>query len=293
MKIIFLDNQIWNYLIDGNSTYNEDQLLRTREQLASGIKVGAWEVICSLSVLQEVLGTYRKKPDKCMSMKNLVFSIVGDRWLPDIKERYVGELHRGGLLPQTKRYISRENIRNIKDLVGNIEEIIDINDATHKEALRFKGVHTEIKSKIYTDLGSLGGNPPKGIARVYENWFSDNQNFIRELVYRVLEGGAEQELFDKKMIDDFIPSFTNSPSAWRYVEFRQAKILANIGHNMKIESGDAVDADIYGCSPYYDVLVTHDERFRKTIELIGNKKFELYDFNQFMQFLLNEAETSI
>lgn len=284
MRTMFFDTNIWNYLIK-NSQHTEAQMLQARERLVEGVRNGEWEVICSLSVLQEILGTYRKDPIKYEAIRSLVFTVVDNRWLLEIKERYVAELLNGGLMLPTSRYIGRENRRKIERLASNKKDIIDIGDITHKEALEFKDWQEEVKRKIFTDLGSSEGKPPKKIAQVYEKWFADARD-LEGWVYRVLEGGVARRLFSAKKIDGFTPSHVNCPSAWQYVDFRQAKILLNLGHNTAIKSSDAVDADIYGCSPYYEVLVTEDEGFKDTIELIVSDKLEIRSFKQLMSILL-------
>jgi hypothetical protein len=50
-------------------------------------------------------------------------------------------------------------------------------------------------------------------------------------------------------------------------------------------AGDYVDADIYGCSPYFDVLVTSDRAFRDTGELLGEQALALTDFSGLLDLL--------
>lgn len=64
-------------------------MLQARERLVEGVQNGKWEIVCSLPVLQEILGVYRNNSEKYEAIRSLVFTVVGRRWLIEIKERYV------------------------------------------------------------------------------------------------------------------------------------------------------------------------------------------------------------
>src|ERR1700753_3792000 len=131
-SILFLDTHAWNYLVE-NPNYTDDQLQQVRERLIEGVQQGDWEVVCSLPVLQEIIRVHRNDPQQYEAIKDLVFKTVGNRWLRELKERYVAELYNGGLLPPTGVYLNRDKRKQIERLVNRKKDIIDVGDITYKE----------------------------------------------------------------------------------------------------------------------------------------------------------------
>jgi hypothetical protein len=284
MPTIFFDTQIWNYLV-AHDDYSDDQLLKARGRLVEGVQRGEWEIVCCLPVLQELLATYRKLPAKYEAIKALLFEVVQNWWLKEIKERYVLELYSGGRLAPAGCYLDRELRRKVAALSNKKKDVVEINEVTHQEGLAYKAQQEDARKKVFTYLGSSDGKAPKKIAQAYEKWFANDRD-LQGWVLKVLEGGVKRRLFPASKLKDFKPSYATVPSAWQYVDFRQAKILLNLGHLRAIKDSDAVDADIYGCSPYFDILVTEDQPFRDAIELIVDDRFELYCFKQLMSMLI-------
>lgn len=283
MLTLFLDTNIWNLLVE-NSGYNSDQLRRASDSLIGGAREGEWQIVCSLPVLQEILATYRENPTKFKAINSLLFRAVQNHWLIELNERYVRELHTGGLLETTGRYIDREKRRKIETLASKKKEITDINELTHQEGVAFKAQQEDARAKVYTALGSVDGKLLKNSGKAYQRWFESDRD-LQGWVYKVLEGGVDRGLYKASVLEGFVPTKDNCPSVWRYVDFRQAKVKLNLGEQRKILPSDAVDADIYGCSPYYDILVTQDKNFRDAVELIRDGSFELQTFEQLMQLL--------
>lgn len=283
MARFFLDTHIWNYLVE-HSSYSDAQLQQARKRLIEGVQQSDWEVVCSLPVLQEVMRVHRNDPQKYDAIKDLVFGTVGNRWLREIKERYVAELYNGGLLPSTGVYLNREKRKQIERLVNNKKDVVEVGDLTYKEGLDFKAGQEDAKLKVFTDLGSVDGKAPRKIAQAYEKWFADDRD-LAGWVLKVIEGGVARKLFPASKLKGLQPTYANSPSAWQYVDFSQVKILFNLGYGRAIKESDGVDADVYGCSPYYDVLVTDDKTLKEATALIADGRFEVYSFEQFMQML--------
>ncbi len=280
-----MDTHIWNYLVE-HPNQTAVQLQQARESLLEGIREDKWEVICSLPVLQEILATYRVNPTKFKAINDLLFQAVQNHWLIELKERYVRELYNRGLLESTGRYLGRDKRKKIKILANNKKDITDINEITHQEGVDFKAQQEDARTTVYNALGSVDGKTLKNSARAYQQWFERDRD-LRGWVYKALEGGVARGFYKASLLKEFTPTKYNSPSIWRYVDYRQAKVKLNLGERRRISESDAVDADIYGCSPYYDILVTQDNDFRKAIELINinNDAFELKNFEQLMQIL--------
>lgn len=283
MPTLFLDNNIWNYLVESN-LYSDNQLQQARERLLEGVQQGDWEIVCSLPVLQEVIRVYRNDPKKYESIKNLVFEVVGNRWLIEIKERYVAELYNGELLAFTARYLDREKRRSMERLVNKKKDVIEVGDIVYQEGIDFKAGQEDARKKVFTDLGSANGVPPKKIKQAYDRWFKNDRD-LEGWVFKVLEGGVTRKLISPSKLIDFLPTYVNCPSAWQYVDFRQAKILLNLGEGRAVQESDSVDADIYACSPYFDILVTEDQKFREAIDKVVGNRFEIYGFSELMKML--------
>ncbi|MEK7153118.1 MAG: hypothetical protein AAB834_04165 [Patescibacteria group bacterium] len=283
MPTLFLDTHMWSYLVESKK-YSDDQLRQARERLVEGVKRGDWEIVCSLPVLQEIIRVYRNDPQKYEAIKGLVFKTVGHRWLLDLKQRYVAELYNGGLLLPPGIYINREKRKQIERLANNKKDVIDVGDITYKEGLDFKAGQEDARKKVFADLGSADGKAPKKIAQAYEKWFANDRD-LEGWVLNVLEGGVARKLFPAAKLKEFAPTEANSPSTWEYVDFRQAKVLLELGYGRAIKESDGIDADMYGCSPYYGILVTDDKGLRETASHVVNGKFELYGFEQLMQML--------
>jgi hypothetical protein len=169
-------------------------------------------------------------------------------------------------------------------LASKKKDVLDIGDATYKEGLDFKEGQEDAKKKVYIDLGSPDGKAPKKIARAYEKWFKNDRD-LEGWVLKVIEGGVTRKLFPAAKLEGFKPTCANCPSAWQYVDFRQAKVLLNLGYAQAIKESDIVDADIYACNPYYDILVTDDQKFKGAINLIGGDNFAPYSFEQLLNML--------
>lgn len=101
MHTVFLDNNAWNLLVD-------DQLHElTVERLVQGYRAGLLQVIGSLELQEELLGTARLRPAKYKQMLRLYKNLTGRRILLPLLDRHRAEVKHGGLLPPAERYISK------------------------------------------------------------------------------------------------------------------------------------------------------------------------------------------
>jgi hypothetical protein len=245
-----------------------------------------WQIVCSVPVLQEVMRTYHRRPGKYDEMRNLVFDAVNTGWLIDLNFRYIAELHNKGPLPITDRYLNREKRKQAKHLSAKRRVLLEVDEIAYSEALNFKAVHEDIRSGIYKHFGSLNGNPPKGMAQNYNDWFK-NERDQEKWILGIIQGGIAKGKIPAKIAEGLKPSYDNCPSLWQYVSFSQVKIKLNVGGHEKIKDSDKVDADIYSCSPYYDVLYTEDSEFTKAINLIPENKIKVCNFEDLMSRLLS------
>ncbi len=237
-----------------------------------------------MPVLQEILAIYRNEPSKFEAINKLLFEAVQNHWLVDLKERYIRELSSGGLLKPTERYLDRRTRRCITSLASNKKDVAKINDIAYQEGIDFKAQQEDARTKVYADLGSTDGKTLNDSAKAYQRWFENNRD-LQGWVHEILNASVPHGLHEASIPKGFTPTKGNSPTIWQYVDFYQAKVRLELGERRKILPSDKVDADTYACSPYYNVLVTQDKRFRETIKLVVGDSFELKDFKDFMQML--------
>jgi hypothetical protein len=284
---IFLDTQQWNYLVEGRDGVAVD-VATVRESLKRMVEQGKLVVVGSLPLLQELMGAAPQNPGKYEQMRKLVFDVVGNHWLLPLDERYVREITYRGLLPETGRYVSRDRRRKIERLSRKRSQVSEIADATHSEVEKFKREQEHIRDEVLTELRD--GQPQNVNMRVeMEKWWP--QRDLKGWVKGVVTGGIERG----RLPDDttYVVSEAEIPSAWRLVDFKQARIRLNLGENRSIGRGDYADADIYGCSAYFDVLYTDDRSLRDTCDLLGNGALELRSFNDLLVNAIQEHTSRV
>jgi hypothetical protein len=277
---IFLDTQQWNYLL-AKPGHSDDELTVARGQLINQVTCGALIVVGSLPLLQELMGVAVKDQGKYEQLRQLVFAVVGNRWLLPLNERYVGEIVRGGLLPESGRYIRRPTRRKIEQLSRKPSQVVNIADATHGEVSTFKGEQDVIRREIYGKLGAVDGRLSKDIHTGIKQWWDrrDLGDWVSGIVDASIERGH-------------IPSGTHCvvsvdtmPSVWHFTDFKHGRIKLNLGEQRSIKPSDYVDADIYGLTPYIDTLVTDDRAFRETCQLLDDGSFTLSNFEGLLEML--------
>ena len=282
MITFFIDTNIWNYLID-SQYYTENQLVQVKKMLINGIEDQRWEVVCSLTVCQEILATYSQNTQKFNDMCDLLFKFVGKHWILPFEERYILEFNRGRVLNSTERFLNRKRRKEIEKLIKNKINIININEIAHETRVYSKEQKETAKKNIYKELGSSDGKKLKNSGKLYEDWFRYNRN-LSGWVYESLKQNVHSGLLKESQIKDFTLTKDNVPSLWQYFDFYQAKAKVILGEKQKILESDDVDNDIYGCNSYYDVLITEDKKFSKIISGLNvDVEFEVQNFKQFMQ----------
>ncbi len=270
---IFLDTQQWNYLV-AKTGYSDDSLTIARQQLTERVKSGELIVVGSLPLLQELMGVAVKDPIKWERLRQLVFDVVGNRWLLPLNERYVREIARGGLLTESERYVRRPERRKIERISRKLAQAIDIADATHGEVSTFKSEQDGIRRAIYEKLGAVDGRPPKDIHAGIEQWWGQRE--LEGWLSGIIEAGIARGHIP--LDTSYVVSAATMPSVWHFTDYKQARIKLNLGEQRSIKPSDYVDADIYGVTPYVDVLATDDRAFRETCQLLDNKSLVLKDF---------------
>jgi hypothetical protein len=137
MDRLYLDTQQWNYLVE-HPDYSDGDLAALRRALDCEVKVKNIEIVTSLTILEEVIGTQRERPEKCRGLVDILFTCVGHRWLKPLNERYVAEANADGLLTDTQRYLPRDTRRKLRALANARSDLGAVADDTHAQTDLFK-----------------------------------------------------------------------------------------------------------------------------------------------------------
>jgi hypothetical protein len=256
---LYLDTQQWNYLVEHEGS--QPRLLRdARRCLRDAVTSGRVEIVGSLPLAQEISRTRHGNPAKFRAMRNLVLATVGHRWLRPLNERAVAESWSGPL-PERSRYLLPTDATQMHRVLNDPREVEIIARATRAEVDEFVRTSREIRGRVEAILLAAGSEDlPSEVSRWWESgrvdeWVADI------LVGGVGQGGATSPRFDG-------PMRKAVPSVWSFIAFKMARIKLNLGDARRIEAGDYFDAEHYGASPYFEVLVTDDRRFAETVAMI-------------------------
>ena len=102
--LALLDNQQWNYLATPDDYPSGHGL--DLDEMRRATQSRQLEIVGSLDLLQEVIGTARSNPTKYRRMVELFLEFVDRRILIPLSERHQAEVLHGAKLPDTDRYFS-------------------------------------------------------------------------------------------------------------------------------------------------------------------------------------------
>lgn len=128
----------------------------------------------------------------------------------------------------------------------------------------------------------------KGVLRTGDNvpivlrdWWSRHRENIKDWARdHFRDRRHELELPDDETV---WPAFENLSALWNGYSFAMALIYLNVGENRAIRASDDVDRHHYVAASYTDVLVTDDDDFRRTCEMIPTTSFQIQSFDEFVR----------
>ena len=91
---VFLDANVWNQLV-------EPDALLTHDMLLSAYRDGRFQIVGTPELLEEIVGTANRKPEKFAALSRDFDKLVGGRILKSFKPRHTAELVHGGVVPKT------------------------------------------------------------------------------------------------------------------------------------------------------------------------------------------------
>lgn len=269
MDRLFLDANQWNYLA-AHPDHDAGFLHGVRDQLMESVREHAVEVVGSLPLLQEVIGTYRRDPAKYSAMCDMLFDIVRHRWLKPIDQRYVAEARAGGILDDASRYLQRATRRRLEALAARQADIEWVGDRTREEFTRFKEEQERVKPVALEKLAEHGGD----VRRTVRDWYASVD--VDDWVQDVVDEGVRRKLLGSGLLS----RRELLPSAWLFTAFKLARLARNLGEGRAIKASDYLDADHVGCSAYFDVLVTDDKELRETCAMLNDPPFRVEGFSE-------------
>ncbi len=269
---IYLDNNEWNYLFS-HGRYSETSLATIRRQLMKRVADGQIRVVASLPLFQEIVRTERRAPRKYEVMSQLLFNVVGERWLIPLNQRYLQEAASGGVLPEARRYLERSTRRKLRSL--STSTLREIGDEMHLQGKRFKTEQEEIRRHLRLALPEMVGTPSAKIGRVIDDWWRQEVNiedWVRGLVGESVVTMTGVNTPVHRPLSELLPS------AWHFMSFKLARIKRNLGDGRTIATSDYIDAEHYAAGPYTDVIVSDDAEFARTCTLLEARAFKLERF---------------
>lgn len=269
----FLDTNQWNYLCDPPAVRSESAGL-LQQRLLSAVREDHIAVVSSVPVLEELMGTQRSNPAKYSEMSDLIFRVIGRRWLLPLDQRYVLEARHGGLLPEHLRYLPRSIRRRMRDAAARRETAQLIGNEVHAQVGNFKNDQEEIRKKLRIEVGTEGATR---FRETINRWWNP-EVVVPEWVGDLIGSAVAQGRVPSKARADR----EGAPSTWCFVSYKLARIKLNLAENRSIKESDYLDADHYSGGPYYDVLVTDDKALRETCGLIPDTPCALETFDEFV-----------
>lgn len=262
--IAFLDNNILNALVDGDCAFTIDDLVEAH-------RGGRLEIVGSIELLEEVMGTFGSRPRKFRKLWKLWRKVIGRRIIAPIDQRHRLELLTGGKLAVDQRYLPRSAVRQLGSLVARSAAVTEINSLVRVRKQKTLRGDQSLKVEILSEIEKQGKRIKDFDRRV-------SIEFIAESVEHVVAVGPEHGL---PSIDTEEISYERLPSIWLLCGVTAARATRMAGENRKVKASDNHDRLHASAGAYFDVLVTNDVEFRQTLALIPELPFEVCSSAEF------------
>lgn len=262
MRRVLLDNQIWNHLARPETgPANGISLV----QLRGAVRSAAIELVGSFDLMQEMVATAARDPEKMHLMVELLLEFAGDRVLLPLNLRIPAEAEFGGLLPEDQRYADRDWLVESFNALS-AADLLEMADAAYQEGLSFEAKQEQIRSDVKAELDEKG---QRSTGAVWRRWFAKRD--IEEEVELVIRAGLEQGDF---ALDLPVSEFGEDrfPSAAAFMDAMNARAVLSIGEGRRIQGSDLGDVHHLAAGPYIDVFVTEDKGLREAVSLIGSRR---------------------
>lgn len=249
--LVFLDNNVWNDLID----HPEGAL--TVDLLLRAFRSGHMAVVGTLELEEELLGAARRKPAKFRKMRQLYYKLTSSRILLPQRERHNAETLHGGRLPLGQRYLSRSLQRRRRELMTRLGDVLSIGDEVHEKKAKDQAWAVAQREQVRARLKEQGINPDTDMA----GWFASAD--VADWMQAVRD---DPRGFPTDAATPM--SIATRPTAWLATSYFMARIERTVGANRTIKMSDPHDAEHCAVGAYVDILVTSDQEFAATLAML-------------------------
>lgn len=270
---VLLDAQQFNYFAASDSGPQPRGAL---EHLRDRVAASEIEVVGTLDLLQELVETYRQQPKKARGMVDLFCELSGRRILWPLEVRQREEAEGGGLIPESGRYLSRTDYREMVRLARRRQSVNEVSEEMHALKTQFHRNELEAQERVRARLLEEGQEPS---VRLLRSWIADVD--IDSWVADVVADGFVRRGQDVEVTD---ASRDRYPSVWVFVASRLARLYQTVGEGRAVKPSDLADAHHLASGPYVDVFVTDDKALRSVADLLGDRlQFRCASSQQFFE----------
>jgi hypothetical protein len=257
-RIVFLDNNIWNMLVDPTGRVDV-------ANVCSASQVGVIEVVGTLELFVEIMATSERRPEKYESMRALWEDLVGHRILLDYSSRHRAEALQDGVMEGLGRYLPEERIEALRQQSRNASVYKHVAEMNCQGKDIYKLQDDTVKAEILATIKSAGLSPgvlPSDIGA----------EDIRQLVVAVLAEGPKHGL---EALPEIEVSYSRVPSLWLFVALHLARLIRTARESTSVKASDNSDRLHAAAGAYFDVFVSNDCEFRKTLALVPDLPFKV------------------
>lgn len=266
---LILDTNVFGDLIE----WDQADPTPIRDRLIAASNGNLVCVQGSLEVFAEATRVFRSRPGHFRKIAELLFQLVGDRWMLPLLERWQPELAQPGLLADRALYLNLGQRRRLSNLNNRDRAIDSIAEEIARQAAQYKIDTEATRSEILARLRQEGFQTQSQIRQAYIRWFNevDTQQWCRDM----LDDGVKLGQFPAPL--NRWPDLQQAiPSLWHWMRFRLARIALEVGEQRRIAASDEYDARHYSAAAgYSDIFVTNDRLLRETCAMIGETHFRV------------------
>lgn len=275
----FLDTHEWDFLVDGHWSLTVEQADELRQHLIAQAQRRQPIVCGSVSLLQEILPLRAKRLAFYNKIVSLMFDLIGPNWLKPLNQMYVAEALNGGLLTGQAPFLPLHTRRDMRRLAATPADVEAVAEETRRGRERFVEDQAQTQASVKARLTEAADGEPPDTVRLIRRWWENLD--IADWVRDATQAGVDRGHIPPERFPEVIGPDT-MPTGWHFMAFKLARIKMNLGEGEKVKASDYTDAEHYASAVYTDVLVTEDQRFTKTADLLADgRPFIIETFEQF------------
>lgn len=266
---IYLDTNTSSYLYSPRPGWPPGRLAAIRARLRRRVDMGAFRVLGSVAVIEELTGIAYREQHRYRQTIRLLLDLYGRRILLPVLQMAKAEAAQRQPLQFNERFLARATVADLQSVVLNPRVVSEISDHLYASSRTFKADFDARRDRVRKELGLRENEEPS-----FRQWWKRAGSLIDDWTKDVLAGAALE------LPGPFAPH--EVPSVRRFVAYYMGRMILNLGSNRRIDGSDEYDARHYVAASYADVMVTDDARFRDTYQQIPSPSFVLETFDDFV-----------